>query len=46
MDMAGGGRKEKVGYMERVTQKHTLPYVNYIANGNLQMIQGTQTWAL
>ena len=38
MDMAaevGWGMKERAGYMERVTWKHTLPYVKYIANGNL-----------
>jgi len=29
------GREERVGYMERVTWKHILPYVKYIANGNL-----------
>ena len=35
MDTGGGGRKEKVGCMERVTWKYTLPYVKQIANGNL-----------
>ena len=38
MDMAAEvvwGMKERVGYMERVTWKHTVPYVKYIANGDL-----------
>ena len=34
MDM-GRGRKERVGCMERVTWKLTLPCVKQIANGNL-----------
>ena len=29
------GREERVRCMERVTWKLALPYVNYIANGNL-----------
>ena len=29
------GRKERVGYMERVTWKHTLPYAQETANGDL-----------
>ena len=33
MDM--GRREERVRCMERVTWKLTLPYVEYIANGNL-----------
>ena len=33
MDMARG--EERVRCMERVTGKLTLPYVKYIANGNL-----------
>ena len=33
MDMGRG--KERVRCMERVTWKLTLPYVKYIANGNL-----------
>ena len=33
MDMGRG--EERVRCMERVTWKLTLPYVNYIANGNL-----------
>ena len=28
-------RKERVGCMEKVAWKHTLPYVKQIANGNL-----------
>ena len=32
---AEGRRKERVGCMERVTCKLTLPYVRYLANGNL-----------
>ena len=31
----GGRKKERVGYMEIVTWKVTLPYVKHIANGNL-----------
>ena len=30
-----GGREERVGWMERIRQKYTLPYVKQIANGNL-----------
>ena len=33
MDMGRG--EERVRYMERVTWKLILPYVKYIANGNL-----------
>ena len=32
--------------IERVTRKLTLPYVKFIANGNLCMTQGTQTRGL
>ena len=28
MDTAGMGRKERVGCMERITWRHTLPYLN------------------
>ena len=31
----GGRKKERVGFMERVTWNLILPNVNYIANGNL-----------
>ena len=31
----GGGRKERVGCMERVTWKLSLPYVKQIAIGHL-----------
>ena len=31
----GGGGEERVEGMERVTWRHTLPYVKQIANGNL-----------
>ena len=40
------GREKRVRGMEKVTWKHTLPYVKQIANGNLLMAQGTQTRAL
>ena len=45
MDM-GEGREERVGCMERVTWKHTLPYIKQIANGICCLTQGTQTRAL
>ena len=32
-DVAGGGRKERVGCVERVPWKHTLPYVKWRASG-------------
>ena len=38
------GKKERVGYMDRVTWKHTLPYVKYIANGNLLYDSGNLSW--
>ena len=44
MDMRGG--EERVRRMERVTWKLPLPYVKYIANGNLLWAQETQTGAL
>ena len=31
----GVGEEERLGGMEGVTWKHTLPYVKHIANGNL-----------
>ena len=40
-------RKERVGCMETLTWKLTLPYVKQIANRNFPaMTQGTQTGAL
>ena len=30
--------------MDRVTWKHTLPYVKYIANGNLLYDSGNLSW--
>ena len=44
MDMGRG--EERVRCMERVTWKLTLPYVKWIANGNLLYGSGTQTGAL
>ena len=44
MDM--GREEERVGCMERVTWKLTLPYVNLTANGICCMAQETQTGAL
>ena len=41
-----GGRKERVGCMERVTWKLTLPYVKQIPMGIRCMVQGTQIGAL
>ena len=39
--LRGLGRgKEKVRCMERITWKLTLPYVKYIANGNLLYTSG------
>ena len=38
MDMRGG--EERVRCIERVTWKLTLPYVKYIANGNLLYSSG------
>ena len=35
MDTTEEGREERVECMERVMWKHTLPYVEWIANGNL-----------
>ena len=35
-----GGRKERGGRVERVTQKHTLLFVEQIANGNLLCVPG------
>ena len=40
------GRKERVGCMERVTWKHTLPFVKQIANGSLLYDSGNSTRAL
>ena len=34
-DMGGAGRRQRVGGMERVTWKHTPPYVQYTANGSV-----------
>ena len=39
-------REERMRCVERVTWKLTLPYVKYIANGNLLYGSGTQTGAL
>ena len=44
MDMRGG--EERVRCMERVTWTLTLPYIKYIANGNLLYGSGNQTGAL
>ena len=33
------GKKERVGYMDRVTWKLTLPYVKQIANGNFPFLR-------
>ena len=44
MDMGGG--EERVRCMERVTWKLTLPYVEYIANGNLLYGSGNSNRAL
>ena len=41
MDM--GRREERVRCMERVTWKLTLPYVKYMANGNLLYGSGNST---
>ena len=38
------GRKERVGCTERVTWKHTLPYVKQRANGNLLYDSGNSNW--
>ena len=38
------GRKERVGYMERVTWKRKLPYVKQTANGNLLYDSGNSNW--
>ena len=38
--------EERVRCMERVTWKLTLPYVNWITNGNLLYVSRTQTGAL
>ena len=35
MDTAEAGREERVGCVERVTWKHTPPYVKQTANGNV-----------
>ena len=35
-----GRREERVGCMERVTWKLTLPYAQQIANGNLLYVSG------
>ena len=40
MDTVGGG-EERVEGMERVTWRHTLPYVKQIANGNLLYDSGS-----
>ena len=40
-----GGRKEREGYMERVTWKHTLSYVKLTANGNLPYNSGSSNGA-
>ena len=39
-------RRDRVRSMKRVTWKFTIPYVKQITDGNLHMIQGTQTGAL
>ena len=44
MDMGRGERR--VRCMERVTWKLTLPYENWITNGNLSYVSRTQTGAL
>ena len=44
MDM--GRREERVGCMERVIWKLTLPYVNYIGNRNLLYGSGNSNGAL
>ena len=45
MDMAGGGgRKGRI--VERVTWKHTLPYVKQIAKGSLLYDSGNSNWCL
>ena len=41
----GGGRKEKVGCVQRVTWKNTLPYVKQIADGNLLYDSGNSNRA-
>ena len=38
MNMSRG--EERVRCMERVTWKLTLPYIKYIANGNLLYVSG------
>ena len=38
--------RERVGCMERVTWKHTLPYVKWIANGNLLYDSGNSNLGL
>ena len=43
-DSAGRGRKERVGCRERVTQKHTLPCIKQILNGNLLYDSGNSNW--
>ena len=35
MDMAGGREEERLGGMEGVIRKHTLPHVKHRANGHL-----------
>ena len=42
MDMGKG--EERVRCMERVTCKFILPYVKYIASGNLLYNTGSLTW--
>ena len=44
--MGMGRGKERVRCMERVTWKLTLPYENWITNGNLSYVSRTQTGAL
>ena len=43
MDMGRG--KERVGCIDRVTWKLTLPYVTQIANRNLLYGSGNSNWA-
>ena len=38
-----GVRKERMGYIQRITWKHTLPYVKPIGNGHLLYDSGDPT---
>ena len=40
----GAGRKERVGCVETVTWKLTLPYVKQIASENLPYDSGNSNW--